>query len=302
MLMPIVIYHIKKLFSNTNKVVNISDKIEGYRERYFGSAKIDGVEMGISIYFQKVDNETYEFSIGGLLDKSIPVLMRVSFFDDVIEVKTGITEYDFISYASYQIEDEVVREVYRVKKDDVTIAYENKECPLTDNEYQNITNIDGECLLKWYLLPWKALYGFKNDTLDISKEEKIIEIHSMYLSVFNDSFFKKEYYSKVYRRKETSSVNKLDITLDEMKKNMIGILIKGLDNVFVLETNFVEDGKSGYYKQYLKDKYFYHLVLSDNGLLGLNKDNLVSVNQDDDIIISADLLNKDRVLRLVRGD
>lgn len=302
MLMPIVIYHIKKLFSNTNKVVNISDKIEGYRERYFGSAKIDGVEMGISIYFQKVDNQTYEFSIGGLLDKSIPVLMRVSFFDDVIEVKTGITEYDFISYASYQIEDEVVREVYRVKKDDVTIAYENKECPLTDNEYQNITNIDGECLLKWYLLPWKALYGFKNDTLDISKEEKIIEIHSMYLSVFNDSFFKKEYYSKVYRRKETSSVNKLDITLDEMKKNMIGILIKGLDNVFVLETNFVEDGKSGYYKQYLKDKYFYHLVLSDNGLLGLNKDDLVSVNQDDDIIISADLLNKDRVLRLVRGD
>ena len=91
---------------------------------------------------------------------------------------------------------------------------------------------------------------------------------------------------------------------NQFKKNYC-YLCRSLDKkygLYVVETNFVGNGKLGYYEAELSNRYFCHVLLSDDGLGGITQEKLVSVSKNDNILSKSDILNKSNVLRLVRGE
>lgn len=300
-LMKIICYQIKKFFGFTDVVVGLSEIVNGYRDYYTIDAKVNGVEQIITLMFNKVDNNSYEVSIGGILSKNIPVLMSISFSEKGINIATYIKEYDYYCTSDYCFDNEVAKEVYHVKKNGNVIIYENMDLPVSDNSFSNITDLDCKTDLSWYSLPWGGLIGIKKKDSIINEEEFIEEYYSMIVEVDNERFYKKEFYNKKFCRKDSPGVSKRELMLDKMEKNVYGLL-SGLDNLYIIETNFVNDGVLGYYGKYLSGKFFYHVVLSDSGVLGIISDNLVPIGKSDDFVTKADLMNNGRLLKLVKGD
>ena len=91
--------------------------------------------------------------------------------------------------------------------------------------------------------------------------------------------------------------------MDEVNKRVFGILLDSKEKVYVLETYFADMLRgNGYYDTYLNDRYFYHLTQSKDGLLSLNKNNLTAISTDNNIVCSADLLVKEDIKKLVKGE
>lgn len=303
LLLPIIRYHVQKLFGTTDQIVFVEDVLTGYRDCYTLFAKVNGIDTNISLHFVKVDDKTYDISIGGLNTKCIPVLMRIHFAKDSISVDTGIRSYGYLSSSLYSITNGAVKEIHEVKKDGLPVVYENIDLPcVEENPYTNIANLDGDVHLKWFLLPWGAVYGIDNAILEVSDTEKIVEMHNMYIDVLGDSFARREYYSKTYLRNRTVAVDSAETVLDEVIKNISGLRLEGLDDIYAIETNFVGKGKNGYYEGYLANKYFYHLAVSAGGIQNLTRERLVPVKKEDNVLSGVDLLNKSNVLRLVKGE
>ncbi len=135
----------------------------------------------------------------------------------------------------------------------------------------------------------------------ISDNESIVNANNKYLSVGDNEFMIREYASHYYQRIKSMTTNATYVVMDEIGKTVRGIPLSHEDNIYLIETAFDHMlGSSGYYENNLDSRYFYHLVESDNGILGINSDNLVSISSEDDIIMPADLLIKDDVKRLLK--
>lgn len=303
LLLPIIRYHVQQLFGATDKVVLIEDTITGYRDFYTLFAKVNGIDTNLTLHFVKVDEKTFDISIGGLNTKCIPVLMRIQFAKDSIRVDTGISAYGFLSSSMYFIVNGVVKEIHEVKKDGTLVLYENKDLSsVEENPYSSLAHLDSDVQLKWFLLPWGAIYGIDNAILEVSDTEKIVEMHNMYICALEDCFARREYYSKTYLRNRTVAVDSEETVLDEVVKNVTGLRLTGLDTIYAIETNFVGKGKNGYYEGYLGNKYFYHLAVSEAGIQGITRDMLKPISKEDNILSGVDLLNKGTVLKLVKGE
>ncbi len=301
MFMPLIKYHLCKLFGITDKVISFDDEINGYRNNYAVFGKVNGVDTNITLMFNYIDDTICEVSITGLTKERVPVMMRVEFKKDSIDIFTGINPFNLFSSSSYMITDGVVKEITTVKRNDVAIHYENRDLEETELEYDNVANLDCDTKLKWFKLPWGAYYGIDTKVIDVSEVEKIVEIQNMYLNVANNGFTRNEYYSKTYLRNRTVSVSSEEVVLDFSRQCMCGLLIDGLDGVYQIETKFITEGSNGYYEGKLKDRHFYHLVVS-NDVKGIKRENLVSVGRENNILGGVDLLNKTRVLSLVKGE
>lgn len=302
-LIDIVKYHIMRLFSFTNKVIVFdNEEITGYRTNYAITGTIDGVDRTFPFSFDKTDNNSFIFYVGGIINFK-PIIVKVQFLKDSIQVNIDLEEYGLISESRYVITNGVVKEIHDVTKNGLTISYKNEDLAKVDeNELQNLADIDEPTSLIWFRLPWGALYGINTNIIDISVVEKIIEICNMYIGIFENGFVKKEYYSKRYKRSRTEASSANDVILDEVRKNLLGVCIDNESKVYVLETSFDTDTVSnGFYNGVLNGKHYYHACKSTEGLKGIKKDRLVSLGKKH-IITNSDLVNKYKILNLIKGE
>ena len=167
----------------------------------------------------------------------------------------------------------------------------------TINKYSNITDLDGNDNMLWFVLPWNAIYGVHNLYKELSSAEIISSIHNKYLAIIGDNYYLREYVGKKYHRNKTFEIDSYDLFLDECSKIMSIICLS--DGIYVVETAFSPDiRENGYYKTYLEGKYYYHLIDKSKGI---SRENLVSISTDNNIIYGADLTCND-ALKLVRGE
>ena len=146
-----------------------------------------------------------------------------------------------------------------------------------------------------FKLPWNAYYGINNKIINLNDSEKIIEVSNMYLYNDKETFMRKEYFSKSYKRNNSEI-----IYLDELIKDTICVYLD--NNIYLIETSFLDTlHVNGYYEEKLKNKYYYHLVDSNNGIKEIVGNKLISISKDDEIIEKGDVLNNELVLKLVRG-
>lgn len=302
LLLPIIKYHVEEFFTMTDKVVIIDGILKGYRDIYAIDSKIDGIDKVLTLFFNKIDDNVYEVVIGGLTNKNIPLNLQISFKKDGIDVDVSIDSYELNGSFSYQINSGVVKSIKEIKKGNLPICYKNKDLERTENTYLNLADLDSKTRLEWFKLPWGAFYGIENNIVDLTISEKNIEICNMYIDIYNESFIKKEFYSKIYRRNRVGIVDSEEVLLDEVIKGTLGVCLDKKYSLYVVETNFLGNGKLGYYEAELSNRYFCHVLLSDNGLGGITQEKLVSVSKNDNILSKSDILNKSNVLSLVRGE
>ena len=302
-LLPIVEYHIKKLFGMTDVVVSFDNEISGYRNYYSISGKIDGIDRYFILSFNKIDNNSYEVSVQGLIDKGIPVNMSISFLKDSINVDTVMGANMVSCFSEYLVTSDVVKERHTVRKNGLPIGYENRDLEEVENEISNVTDIDSDTKLKWFKLPFGGMYGIDNSINEVSDTEKVIERHNMLVIPRDDSFIIREYFSKSYHRNRTVSVDAIDVTLDEVRKNISAVCIDSVRGIYAIESSFLDMGaKSGYYDEKLAGNYFYHIVESTEGIKGISREGLKPISKEDNILSGVDLLNKANVYRLVKGE
>ena len=302
-LLPVIKYHVKELFSLTDRYVIFDDKFSGYRDNYMLSGTINGINSNFILHFEKLDENTYNVALSGLMEKNVKLFMKISFSKDSISIESLVDDYELQSDSLYYVVGDIVKRVHEIKIKDRVISYSNEDLECVCNEYDNIANLDNEVNLKWFKLPWGALYGIACKIEEVSELEKVIERHNMYISVFNNEFLRKEYYSRTYLRNRTATVTSNEFILDEVRKNMIGVVLDKINGIYVVETSFDDNvSKTGFYDEKLAKKYFYHVVQSNNGVANIKNENLIDVSKDDGILSNVDLLNKANVLRLVKGE
>lgn len=303
-LIDIVRYHLSKLFTFTDKVVTFNeDEITGFRNNYCLTGQVDGVEKVFPFIFEKTDNNKYDFWIAGIENHNHPIKLNIAFENENFIVSIEIESYGLVSTSKYVITNGVVKEIHDITKNGLTISYKNEDLEeVQTNELQNFADIDESSNLKWFRLPWQAVYGIDTKITDISEVEKIIEIQNMYVSIFNGGFIKKENYSKKYKRNKTVTLDSNDMILDEVRKSVIGVSIDEEQKTFVIETSFDTDNvKDGMLNGVITGEHFYHACHSKTGLNGIIKKKLVPLRKRH-IITNSDLVNKHRILKLIKGE
>ncbi|MDE5888873.1 MAG: hypothetical protein K2H20_02515, partial [Bacilli bacterium] len=289
---------------NTDRNVSFNDEFSGYRNNYVMSGQIDGIEHYFPFTFQKVDSNHYEIWVNGLINQNLPVKVDIMFRKDELDVVVLIEPYELKEESRYVITNGVVKSIHDATRKGITIGYKNNDLEkLEVNPLQNIANIDEDVSLEWFILPWGAVYGCKSSIEDISDYEKVVEIHNMYLDIFDGGFVRKEYYSKSFKRNKTVSLNAQDVDLLEVKKNVLGISIDKDGKIFVIETAFDESDMSNeFYNDSYGSKYFYHGCYAEEGIKGIERRKLVTLNRDKKVINNSDIVNKYRILKLVKGE
>ncbi len=295
LLFPIIKYHIEDLFNKTNKKVILNNDIQGYRDSFISYASVNGLNKVINILFSRNSDNDYTFIVSGLLKS--PLEINIRFLNDRINVFMNNKELN-CEY-TYLTNNEKVKQIISISKNYLNLFYDNKDLKECENIYKNITDLDNETNFKWFYLPWGSLYGINNSIYDLNSVEKIIKTYSMYINVNDNGFIKKENYSKTYKR-ISSSLNTESVVLDDAIKNTMCFCISKTDNIYAIETAFLDTRyPDAYYQEFLENKYFYHIFKSK--LDEVNKDKLISINNDS-VLFNTDLVNENKALSLIKGD
>ena len=301
LLLPMIEYHIKNLYSFTDRVVTFDEGLSGYRDNYVINGQIDGIEVSFPLQFHKIDNDEYEIYVGGQRET---LGIRIKFSKDAIGVELIIPAYNLVSSYLYHITKGAPKVTHEIKKKGLPVAFEDRDLEVTVNEWENLADLDYDNSLIWYRLPWGALYGVSNTIKEVSETEKVVGIHNMIIDSNNNSFSRREYYAKTYIRNKTVAVDALEMVMDEVKKTINGVCISQSEGIYAIETGFTDKvlGSSGYYDEKLKNRYFYHLCQSKEGIKGIGRDSLKPVGKDDRVLQASDMLNKAAMLKLVKGE
>ena len=302
LLTDIVKYHIENLFSKTDLDVRFYNGIQGYRDNYLARAKVDGLDKNIIInYYKEGDNE-YSFVIGGIFDNCNSINMNIKFKKDRIEVIIQNEQYGLYSEYTYLTNNGNIKQIVNINRKDKPVIYENRDLIECDNNIKSVTELDSKTEFKWFMLPWGALYGINNEVEDLGENEKIVKTYSMYAYVRNNSFMKKENYSKTYKKNSTSALKTHEVVIDDMLKNTLCICLSKEDKLYMIETSFLDSSyPNGYYQEKLQNRYFYHVIESENGIEGILLDNGINIDKET-ALSSADIKDTDKMIKLIRGN
>ena len=300
MILPIIKYHIKSLFDKTNLVVNFDESLlNGYKNNYSLNYKVNGLDDLLLLNYEK-SNNNYYVKIKSRNNNFPIVVIKLQFDRDKILISSVIDHYNLVYTDLYQVEESHVNHMEKVYKDQEMILYNNKTLDRVDNNHSNLTLLDSnDDNLIFYKLPWDGYYGVSSNTNKLGELESVYSSHNKYLGIVDDNFMIREFLYVSYHRDKTLNTNAVDMVLDEACKCVTSL--KQDSDIYVIETSFLDTLKSsGYYDFNLEGKYFYHVLESDS-LDNIKKDNLVSINQDNDIICNADLLDNDTLRKVIRG-
>lgn len=302
MILPIIKYHLNELFSMTDRNVQFNDKLNGYSNIYMLEGSINGIFKYFPIKFDEISDNEYSIEIGGLLENNKTICMNIGFFKDRITVSVSTSGYDIKGEFTYFTSTNSIKSVESIKRDNILVHYRNADLPEISNPYKSITDFDQDTNLKWFKLPWGAIYGTSSNISELGENEKIVEIYNMYVdNITAHSFTKRQYFSRNYVRNGVVSNFGSTISLDEAVKNTVGICLNEKDGIYLIETSFLDTmHTNGYYDENLKNKYFYHLMHSSS-IRDIDKEMLVNIGKEDGILEESDILNDSLVLKLVRG-
>lgn len=302
LLIPIIKYHINQLFFVTDKSVSFLECLNGYKNNYMLSGYVNGIFKYFPLRFDETDDNEYVVEVGGLLENNSTIFVNIKFLKDRISVDININNYNIVGTFMYLVSTEVIKEIASIKRDNALVYYRNSDLSLCNNLYNSITDFDQNIELKWFRLPWGAIYGINTSIEKLGENERIIQIYNMYVDNSNEnSFMRKEYFSKNYIRSGIVSNFGENISLDEVVKNTIGVCLNKEDGIYLIETSFLDTMHSnGYYDEKLRGKYFYHLMQSGS-IRDIDGEKLVNIGCEDGILEDSDILNDDLVLKLVRG-
>ena len=295
-ILPIIKYNIKETLNGFNTSIFFEDEINGYQDNYCLKADIDGRFSLIPIVITKESFNKYNVRVGGLFKTLNPLEIKIEFNNDSIRIANEIIDLKYSNSYEYKIENGVVVENHSMLLNEELKQYEETILPKTINELENLTNLGIKEELEWFILPWKSLYGFKKESNILSNVEKIEYIHNIYFSKLNDGFVCRDYISKNYKKK-VKAYDDLNVELETVERVVTGV---NLDNsLYVIESKFSDKGTNGYYKAYLRDKYFYHLC--DKELSEISEEELVPLDSyNSGVINKADLLKKNKMYKLVK--
>ncbi len=298
-ILPIITYHLKKFYDYTNHVLTITENWQGYRDNYIINGKLDGLDININLFYQRINDNKYKININFLDNKKYSLVMNINFNEDAILVNIKLGP-DVEYCVTYKIISGIIKEITEVKKNSRAIQYENRDLPITECPYLNISNLDYNSTYQWFKLPWNAYYGVSFIETPLDDYAKIIENESMYLLVKVDSFYRKDNYVKKYLWKDKFTMIEGSLIIINNRKSLIGLPVT--KELYVIESAFADLGSnnSSIYLTYLNHKYFYHIALCPKGIKDLEKNKLKSINQDDDILSKADVINTDKLLILER--
>lgn len=301
LLYPIVKYHIEEFYSKTDKTVFLSNEINGYRNKYSTESKVDGVDRNIIIEYEYVDDNKYIFYVSGIYNSTNSIKIEIEFKKDRIEISLVDKVNDIFASFIYLTTNENVKSVINIFKGHLSIYYENKDLESVENDLVNITDLDCKTNLKWFKLPWNAMYGIDNKVEKLNDSESLIKHHTMYVLTLENSFIKREKYNSSYLRKNTTAITSEEVVLDEVNKNTSCICISKNEGIYVIETSFLDvKDPNGYYDGKLRNRYFYHVVKSKNGVREISRDNMISLSNKD-VLTNCDLVSKQKMLSLVGG-
>jgi len=302
LIFPVIKYHIEDFFSRTKTSVSFDGEFKGYTNRYITTANVEGINKIVNVSIIESADNVYSIVIGGLLIHNNSIDMTISFEKNRIHVVINNKKDNFMADYSYLANNETVRKILEIKIGDNPIVIEKDNLEETDNIHENITDLDSKSNFRWFVLPWNAIYGINNNLEEMSETEKMIQAYSMYVFVSDDAFMKKEIYSKTYMRNNTTAVKSDGVTISEMLKNTLCVCISKDDNLYVIETAFLSPlNATGYYQEKLADRFFYHVVRSENGIEGILLSDGINVNKNS-VISKGDLRDSSRILRVMKGE
>ena len=298
---PLIMYHLKSFFEVFGKTIVFENEYyNGYKNNYSIDYKIDGLDDILLINFKSNDNKLV-FNIRSRERMFSPIEMKVFFNDRSIVIALNSKEEEINCENVFVLGDNSIDNIFREDKKLIPVVYKKNTLKRVDNPYLNISGIDSSDDINWFLLPWYAYYGVNDRVDSISETEEVRMSNNKYLAFNNLEFMVREYASKEYRRNKTFSVSESRVVMDEVNKRIYGLLLDKKEGIYLIETHFEDSkGGNGYYNTYLNDKYFYHLCVSDDMLLGLNKNNLVNISSENNIIKPADVLVKEDIRKILK--
>ena len=290
---PIIKYHLEKLFTFTDRHLSLEDDLLGYHDNYVLKGKLDGIDYLFPFTFERCSEDMVIINIASVL-KNEPIKMTIAFKSDGLEV-TLDHQSDLKVTSSMKITNGTIKGIMDIMRKGITVRYTNID--LLECEKPPLSDLDYETNLKWFKLPWNAYYGIDTSIDTISDDEKIIGIDSVYLGISDQAFYKKEFYSKRYKRQKTATKDADDMILSEVDKSILGYKLDEENGLYVIETSFA-DNTTDYNH---RNRYYYHIVMSKD-LSSINKEDLRPIGKREEVISKTDLANNYKLLELVKGE
>ena len=288
----IIEYHLKRLlktYDMTLESVELSDGING---NYYLKALINNQTVLLPLLIECDDNK-YSVTIGNLFEDTISITMDIEFKDNGITVNMDDIEHKISDFTKYNYENERLKEYRTTIVNEKIVSSSEELLDKDNNPLSNLCSLDNDLNDPiWFILPWGGYLGFREqinyitDDGDITLEEtekKFNNKRMVYITSTNNGFYLNDFYSKRYICNSKDIVSNKDVVLDYLNKRIIGIKN---GNGYIMETSFTGPGKTGYYKAYLEDKYFYHLILNGD---------LIPLSRESGLEEKVDLLRLNRL-------
>ena len=281
-LFPIIQYHLEMFLEKLDNSISNIQVHNGSNGHYYVTALKKKEPVLLPLEYKK-DEEEYSVQIGNLLNDVLPVTINIQFLNHKINVVCSVEEYQYYDYFTYSFEQEQVyreREIYWKER---CVSYHKENIDMVE-EPSNIIKKQGN--LQWYPFDWGGYIGISKKKEDLLSEDRAYYIHSR-----DDYYFEKEMSTKKYLDSKRSNYE--PIIFDSIHRTMIGIR----DNDYLLLENYFQDPcKTGFYKDYLLDNYFYS-VSSCKNWGDVKKEECVFLDRKMGINEDVDLFNVNKVMK-----
>lgn len=240
---PIIDYHLKMFLEKLNNPISSIQVHNGSNGHYYLTAMKDKEPVMLPLEYKK-DGEEYSVQIGNLLNDVLPVSIKVQFLNHKINVVCSVEVYQYYDYFTYSFEQDQVyreRETYWKER---CVSYHKENIDMVEDP-TNIIKKQGS--IQWYPFAWGGYLGLSKKSEDLLSENRAYYIHST-----DNYYYEKEISTKEYIDSKRSNYE--PIIFDSIHRTMIGIRN---EDYLLLENYFQNPCKTGFYKDYLLDNYFY---------------------------------------------
>ena len=292
--MDIIRYVLDSFGKFTNINIELLDNIRGYRTNYILEANINDLFAYLLVFYNKIDENTYDISIGNIGGVNKALNIRINFLDDQIQIMSNYEDllFDYV----FNIDDKKATFITRILKNQELVSFDTGALPREEPPEKNLVLLSGvKEEFSWYKLPWRAYYGYRGSQEAVDDITTNTYKHFMYLDINNEDFYKREFYSRNVKRNSTVTKVGVNLTLDALRKTTFGYMRKPY---FVIETSFKNARGDGNYQAKYNGKYYYHVIKAKD-LSEIKKEKLVPVKRVD-VMDNVDLLS-DVKLRKIGG-
>ena len=198
--MDIIRYVLDSFGKFTNLNIELLDNIRGYRTNFILEANINDLFAYLLVFYNKIDENTYDISIGNIGGVNKALNIRINFLDDQIQIMSNYEDllFDYV----FNIDDKKATFITRILKNQELVSFDTGALPREEPPEKNLVLLSGvKEEFSWYKLPWRAYYGYRGSQEVVDDITTNTYKHFMYLDINNEDFYKREFYSRNVKRK-----------------------------------------------------------------------------------------------------